>query len=298
MAEYELKNKKLAIRVESLGAELKSLKTNENGTEYMWSADPEYWPRTAPILFPFIGRLKNSQYRYKGKTYTISPHGFARDTEFELAKRTENSLLFEIKDSEKTREVYPFPFILRLCYELEDHSLKVKYFVKNTGNDLMLFSIGGHPGFNCPLKGTAEKRSECFLLFKGKQPLTGIHCRDIDMSTGLAKNTFTDFSLNQGKLQIKDDLFKDDALVLENQIDGVSILGKNGKPYLTFQMDAPVYGIWSCVKEGSPFVCIEPWFGRCDRTDFEGSLEEREFQNSLKPGETFEKEYRIILENI
>ena len=52
MAIYELRNDTVAIGLESLGAELKSLKRLDTGTEYMWRADPAFWDRTSPILFP------------------------------------------------------------------------------------------------------------------------------------------------------------------------------------------------------------------------------------------------------
>lgn len=295
MAVYELKNEKLALQVVSLGAELKSLKRLKDGTEYMWKADPEYWKRTAPVLFPFIGRLKGLQYYYEGVCYQAPVHGFARDTEFEMIEQTEKSLTFEMRDSEETRTVFPFSFLLRIRYELEGMCLKVKYLVKNTGKKKMYFSIGGHPGFNCPLPGRDEKRSDCYIGLKGNHPIEKINCRGIDLETGLAKETFQEYILDEGQLSIKDDMFKDDALVLENQINEVTLAGKDRKPYLTFHMDAPVYGIWSCVKDASPFICIEPWYGRCDRMNYEGTFEEREFQNELDADGIFEKEYSITI---
>ncbi len=44
------------------------------------------------------------------------------------------------------------------------------------------------------------------------------------------------------------------------------------------------------------FICIEPWYGRCDRAGFEGSLEEREYGNKLETGEVFERSYTIEVE--
>lgn len=298
MAIYELKNDKLKMKVESFGAELKSLVNIKDGVEYMWNADPSFWPRTSPVLFPFVGRLKGLKYDYKGKTYKAPVHGFARDTEFELIERTEDSLKFEIKDSDKTQEVYPFSFTFQINYKLENHSLKVQYFVKNIDTKELYFSLGGHPGFHCPMPGKIESRADCYIGFKGEKTLEKIKCRDIDLETGLAKETFTEYTLEDGLLNIKDDMFKDDALVLEEQIKQVTLAGKDKKPYLTFQMDAPVYGIWSCVKPGAPFICIEPWFGRCDRKNYNGTFEEREYQNKLLPGEELKKEYKIIIENL
>lgn len=37
----------------------------------------------------------------------------------------------------------------------------------------------------------------------------------------------------------------------------------------------------------APFVCIEPWYGRCDKVDFEGDLIEREWINKIGTNEQF-----------
>ena len=70
----------LQIQVNTKGAELASIKAN--GREYLWQGDPRYWGRRAPVLFPIIGKLANNTLRIDGKAYTMSQHGFARDTEF------------------------------------------------------------------------------------------------------------------------------------------------------------------------------------------------------------------------
>ena len=41
----------------------------------------------------------------------------------------------------------------------------------------------------------------------------------------------------------------------------------------------------------APFVCIEPWYGRCDAVDFEGSLAERAYENELAPDGAFTASY-------
>ena len=280
----------ITIKVKSLGAELFSLVDEQSGQEYMWSGDPEYWNRTSPILFPFIGRLKKQQYNYKGKKYEPTPHGFARDMEFVVAEKTENSLWFAIKDNEDTKKVYPFSFLLEIGYVLEARKLQVKWRVKNTGTEKMYFSIGGHPGFVCPMN-PEEQRRDSYLYFEGKEQIIS---REVSMKEGLVTDKYNVLSLEDGKLKIADDLFEADALVLENhQIKKLDLLTKEGKTYITFSMDAPVYGIWSCVKPGAPFVCIEPWYGRCDAVDFKGSLEEREWQQQLESEEIFETYYQI-----
>lgn len=294
MIMHELKGEVLSIGVASMGAELKSLK--RDGKEYMWSAEPQIWPRTSPVLFPFVGRLKGQQYTYKGETFTPPVHGFARDTEFVLLEQTDNSLHFGIKDSEATRAVYPFSFEFEMIYALEGNQLKVTYIVKNNGKEDMLFSLGAHPGFMCPLEADG-KRSQCFIRFeKDGVGLDKLVSRCVDMNTGLVTYEYDDYALQNGNLPIADDLFKNDALVLEgSQVNKVSLIDENGISYVTLEMDAPIYGIWSSVKPGAPFICIEPWFGRCDAIDFDGELSDREHQNKLGAGEEFKAEYTVTI---
>lgn len=294
---FELKGEALTIQVEGKGAELKSLKENADGTEYMWSADPKYWSRTSPVLFPFVGRLKGKQYVYRGKTYEMTPHGFARDMEFALLARTEDSLRFGIRDTEETRAVYPFSFAFEICYSLSGKELKVSFLVRNEGEEEMFFSLGAHPGFVCPKpeEGKAVcRRSECFIGFDEEEQIVS---RGVDIHTGLVSDRYTTYQLEDGLLPIADNLFENDALVLEGeQVHRVSLMNADRKPYVTLKMDAPVYGIWSGVDPEAPFICIEPWFGRCDAWNFEGSLEEREYQTRLAAGEVFETAYTITLE--
>ena len=62
--EYSLKNSLTEIRVESLGAELTGMKDLKTGKEYIWQKDPKFWAKSSPILFPFVGALKDNRYFY------------------------------------------------------------------------------------------------------------------------------------------------------------------------------------------------------------------------------------------
>ena len=77
MGAYQLKNEELTLTVISAGAEMKSLKDNKTEQEYLWQADPKFWGRTSPVLFPIVGNYLQKQSVYEGKTYTLSQHGFA-----------------------------------------------------------------------------------------------------------------------------------------------------------------------------------------------------------------------------
>ena len=80
---YTIKNEVLTVGIDSMGAEVKSV--IKDGREYMWCGDAKYWGRTSPVLFPFVGSVKDGVYRTNGREYPMGQHGFARDMEFELA---------------------------------------------------------------------------------------------------------------------------------------------------------------------------------------------------------------------
>ena len=112
---YKLKNDVLEISVSAKGAELTSIK-DDKGKEYLWQGDERYWNRQSPILFPFIGRLKNREFIYEGKTYPMMQHGFARDIEFNCIEEKKDEIWFEITDNEETYGLYPFKFLLKIGY--------------------------------------------------------------------------------------------------------------------------------------------------------------------------------------
>ena len=97
-----------------------------------------------------------------------------------------------------------------------------------------------------------------------------------------------------GILPVTEEVFADDALVIEdNQTGKVALLDADKKPYLTVNFAAPLFGVWTPPGKNAPFICIEPWYGRCDKVDFTGTLADREWGNTLKGGEVFEAEYSI-----
>lgn len=285
----ELKNKYLKVSIESFGAEIRSIQ-NKDGFEYMWNADEKYWKRTAPVLFPFVGSLKNGEYTYKGKKYPMGQHGFARDMEFDVDKKSDTEAWFELKENGDTIKVYPFKFLLRIGYKLDGDKVKVTWEVKNTAEeDEMHFSIGAHPAFMCPKDGEDTKEGYA-LSFDEKEGLVYARINE----AGLVKNNKQMLMLdNDGKAVMDAGFFDDGVYIIEEyQAKEVAILDKSGKPYVKVSFNAPLFGIWSPDKH-APFLCIEPWYGRCDRETFTEDLPRREYNNKLKAGETWTKSYTM-----
>lgn len=290
MARYGLENDKIRIEIESHGAELKSLVKKETGTEYMWCADPEYWGRTSPVLFPLVGNVSGKQYRTKGKTYDMGQHGFARDMEFTLESQTDNEIWFVLRSNEETLAKYPYEFVLKLGYRLDGAKVEVLWHVENPSEEELPFAIGGHPAFYCPVT-SGVKQSDCYIQFDVAGPLK---CSTIDGY--LVGDRVDTYELEDGMLRIDEHLFDNDALIIEKQnIKKVSLCDPKKQVFLTIELDAPLFGIWRPADPGAPFVCIEPWYGRSDRIGYAGELRDREYENVLAAGENWDAGYTILV---
>ena len=286
---YKLKNDVLEISVSAKGAELTSIK-DDKGKEYLWQGDERYWNRQSPILFPFIGRLKNREFIYEGKIYPMMQHGFARDIEFNCIEEKKDEIWFEITDNEETYGLYPFKFLLKIGYRLVGNELEVLWEVKNKDNKIMYFNIGAHPGFNCPIDGEADKVGY-FLEFNsnGNPKYYGS-----DAETGLRLSKLHELKLENGRSTVTKEYFDETTYIFEDkQISEVSIVKPNGEKYVTVKFDMPVLAIWSMEKMNAPFICLEPWIGRCDRMEFNGELTDRECNIVLNAGEVFKNTYSI-----
>ena len=288
---YFLENKRLKVEADSLGAEIRSVLSKKNNREYMWYGNGKYWGRTSPVLFPFVGSLKDKRFIWKGASYPMGQHGFARDTEFELLSRTDEELRFIMRSNEETMAKYPFGFELEIVYTLEGNSLKVRWIVRNTENETMYFSIGAHPAFLCPVHGE-EGKAGYRLGFKGAAEIRHYGNSGV---TGLAMDEDLVLPLKDGTAVITEDFFDRATYIVDGkQTDEVTLADPDGRPIVSVAFDAPLFGIWSPERKNAPFVCIEPWYGRCDAEDFEGELKDRAFTNALEPGEVFDESYTVV----
>ena len=270
-----IENDFLKIAVSDHGAELSSIYDKKREKELLWQADPAFWNRHAPILFPFVGNVVNDEYRYNGKTYHMSSHGFARDMDFEFAGKTSDSISFKLKATSQTLEKYPFDFELVVTHKLIANSIIVIWEVKNSSeNEPMFYSIGGHPAFRCHINDN-EKRTDYKVKFKDKNELSYVliiqETREVDHENP------TVLPLKDSYLDITEHIFDKDALIFDdNQVREVSLCTPDGKPYITMNCEGfPSFGLWSKPSSEAHYVCLEPWIGRCDNKGFRGELPEK-----------------------
>lgn len=286
-----ISNSQLTLRVSAHGAELCSIVCN--GKEYLWQADPAFWKRHSPVLFPIVGSVWDNEYRIDGIPYLLTQHGFARDMDFELIAERPDELRYRLTDDEETRKKYPFPFCLEIGYRIEGKKIDVLWEVKNTGEKEMYFQIGAHPAFDYPAFD-AESKERGYFGFDQAEGLKYIlitekGCADPEHSYPL--------ELTDGLLPLDTHTFDKDALILENsQVKKVTLYNKEKQPYLSLQFTTPVVGLWSPPAKNAPFVCIEPWYGRCDRAHYAGEFKDRDWMQRLAAGEVFNGGYTICIE--
>lgn len=283
-----LENAQLKVEIDTFGAEVKSIMNKKDCREYMWYGNPKFWGRTSPVLFPFVGSLKDKKYTWQNQEYPMGQHGFARDNEFTLDSQTDDEIWFSFTDSEETLKKYPFKFILKIGYRLEANCVNVIWKVENPQDEKMYFSIGAHPAFLCPVHGEANKTGYK-LYFEG---VDEIHHHGNDVALGLAVREDITMPLVNGRVIITDDFFDRCTYMIEgNQTGCVGIEDPDGNRIVDVTFDTPLFAIWSPEKKQAPFICIEPWYGRCDAVDFEGDITKREFTNVLEAGEVFQGGY-------
>ena len=285
---HVLRNNEVEIVVNNKGAELTSLKTSDR--EYIWQANPEFWSRHAPILFPIVGRLIDHEFIYDKKVYSMNQHGFARDSDFNLVDKTENSIVFELVDNKKTKENFPFEFSLQVKYTLLQKSLITEYTVKNPSlNEDLYFSIGAHPAFNCPFEAEHHRNEYQLVFDKELAPEAE------NIIEGLLVETATNVFGESGKLTIHDAIFDKDALIFKpNPFSKVTFVHEpTQKAYFSVSFkNYPYLGIWSSHQE-APFVCIEPWHGITDVKNHNKLLNEKEGIINLPPQNSFSCSYTM-----
>lgn len=287
-----LSNEQLTIRIAEHGAELSSIVANDTGKEYLWQADPAFWKRHSPVLFPIVGGVWNNEYRHQGITYLLSQHGFARDKDFVLTKETPTEVRFRLQSDDETLKIYPFPFELELGYRLNGNKIDVLWTVKNIGKEKLYFQIGAHPAFYYPDFDAATTERGYFAFDKQE----GLEYILISEKGCVSPDSYP-LELTDGVLPLDIHSFDKDALIFENsQLKSVALLDKKRRPYITLHFTAPVVGLWSPPAKNAPFICIEPWYGRCDSAHYAGEYQEKDWMNHLRSGDVFDAFYTIEIQ--
>lgn len=285
---YTLQNDNLKVGISDMGAELVSVFNKKNDTEYLWQPNPEYWTRQSPVLFPVCGRFFDLKYIYKDKTYPLGCHGFARKSEFSVIEKSDKKITLELTDNESTFDVYPFHFSFRITYEILNNCVSCTYFVKNTGDNKMYFSLGAHPGFNIPL--SSDEKFEDYYIDFGREVSPEIIHNFHDNSG------FEPYNLADGKtISLKHSLFDEDGIFLRNVKSGFAALRSKKSPYAVevFFEDFSFVGFWHKPLSDASYVCVEPWYSLPCSNGKVPDIEKNVDMISLESNETYTIGYKF-----
>lgn len=287
--ECKISNLNLEVKIEQIGAELSSIKSKSTGREFIWNADPDIWASSAPVLFPIVGGLKNGQTMHNGKQYQMPRHGIVRHNQnIHVVNQETDRITLRLTADESTLKQYPFKFTFDINFRVKDNSVIVSHTIKNIDNCDMFFSVGAHPGFNCPIN-SGEEYSDCYIEFEQNETLS----TSTLTPDGVVKNDSIEVLKNENILQLTDHLFDNDALIFRN-LKSRKVTLRSHKSPTALEVEFPDFnylGIWA--KPQAPFVCIEPWLGIADSEDCDGELAHKEAIIKLPAGEKFEAKYII-----
>lgn len=278
-----IQNSFFKISVTKIGAELCSLFSKSKNIEFMWQANPSIWGSHAPVLFPIIGCLKNGEFLFEDNSYSVPKHGFIRNNAtLESNILEENCIEFRSKYTEESLKNYPFKYEFILRYILQEDGVKVEHTIINhdTQNPIY-FSLGGHPGFNCPFFEN-ENYEDYYIEFE--VPETDETW--LVSKAGLIENESIPFLNNSKTLPLHPEIFAKDALIFKNlKSNTIALKSKNHSIALKMDVSEFEYlGVWA--KPNAPFVCIEPWLGISDSVSTNQDFTKKEGIQRLEGGDT------------
>jgi len=274
---YTIKNNDMEASVDTLGAQLISLK--KSGFEYMWQGTP--WPKHAPVLFPICGRLKDGKYTLRGKEYNMTIHGFASLSEFEVVSFGTDKLVLSLSESENTLSSYPFRFTLVAEYSITDGKLEAKYTVRNNDSSVMPYMFGWHPAF--ALWGE-EPISDFTLDFGNTTAMTHHLLTEAKFVSGAIES----YPVEGGKMPIDEaELYSQDTIIFSDTEGEVTLTSKESehKLCLTYSENLPYLAIWKWPLSEARYVCLEPWSGIPGNGVTDEDMDEK-LTDKLAPGES------------
>lgn len=288
-----IKNGAAQASIDSMGAQLTSYIVD--GKEYLWQADPAFWGKHAPILFPIVGSIRNGHAVSAAGECTMGRHGVARIHEHKLVGVSDDGscATFELVSDDETRAAFPFDFKLNMVYSLSAAGeLTTTFKVTNTGDVDLPFSVGGHPAFNVPVPGAEDEAFEDYAL-KFTEAWT---CR-VPVITEDGLMTFEgsyDAPVDSDTVALTHRSFDQDAIVFTD-VPGSTLKLEGTKSGHGIRIDFDGFkfiGVWSAAND-APFVALEPWTGHSTLDTEDDVFENKENITILAPSKVDEKSFTV-----
>ena len=269
------------IQIAERGAEIVSVK--KGAREYIWQANPQFWAKHSPLLFPVCGRLRDFTYTYAGSSYRMGNHGFAQRMTFSAEQLSDAEAVFTLRENEETLAEYPFPFRLTQHYRLAGGTLYVRTEAENTGGAPMYCNFGSHEAY-----ATDGDFTDWAVYFEKKEDLVLIE----QNKTGQLTGRRIPYKDDADMLPLSWKLFENDSLLFDRLRSKYVTLAYRGEPTVRVGFaDYEHLLLWT--KPGAQYVAIEPWNGLPDPADADGLLQHKLGILRLDPGEKKEGTHSI-----
>ncbi len=119
---FSIKADNLELTVQPLGAQILEFKVFDENILYYDPKDIKH--SGIPLCFPNFGAI-SEPLKINGKEYNLAQHGFFRDQKWEIEKSTNNSVTYKLTANNETLKKFPYHFIARITYSIENFSLKI-----------------------------------------------------------------------------------------------------------------------------------------------------------------------------
>lgn len=290
--EYQISCGNARAMVNSMGGELTSF--NLDNIEYIWTGDAQFWASHSPVLFPTVGTLKNRETEINGIKYQMKKHGFARKCEFTLIEHKKDSVIFSLKASDETKETYPFNFELIVTHTVNEDGFKTEYKVINIDNEEIIFGIGGHTGFNCPLYPNTNF-NDYYIEFDKVEDGPFYYTKAEDCDGVIHKEDRINSLEGKKELKLDYSLFDRDVVVLDKlKSKNIKLLNSKNSNGIEFIMNGfSSLGLWTPPLKNAPFICLEPWTVLPDFSDHNGIFKNKPNIKKLAPLGEFSVSYEM-----
>lgn len=287
---YTIKNELLTVEIANIGAEIKKIQFNS--IDYLHDSNPLFWGRSAPILWPNIGTIKDDAATINEVKYPMKKHGFLRDTLFDIKTHNENKIILTTSSNEVSQKYYPFAFTIEITYELINDTIRSSIQFTNHSKKQMPFNLGLHPAFKVPLYEN-EKFEEYVIEFgkSGTYEMPTVNLENGTIDFTKRYRTFT----NLKTLPLNYSDYNYDALIFENiNTNTVTLKHLTHNHGIEFNFpEFPMLGIWTPANKKAPFICLEPWIGCADTPDTDGDFTKKRELIWLEPNKTKTLNYTI-----
>ncbi len=292
---YTIENEHLRVSVTENGGSLTSIYDKENNKELLYQPDERSWQGQDVVIFPFVARLKNGSYKAEGADYSMKNHGLIRYNKLSLYKKSDDSIILYFDSNDDTLKQYPYRFHFEIKYQLTGYLLSIKYKITNTDTKNIYYEFGGHPA----IKASGYENVDGFefdntkIEFESSLELNRYYLDETgSLITGKSINKLPrEVYLNKKMISDAKTLIFD-----AKDINNV-ILVTNGYAFKFDTSEAEILAIWTDPHFGD-YICVEPWWGIPDIINPNPELKDKPLMHSLKPAESEEKGYSIVVSKV